>query len=284
MNNWAEYYIHASLAFQTMFAVLTFSTLAAAKESAAKSKRGVAGGTSLYASPGPAYTKSQQAPQAQAYAYAAQPQPQLQPQPQHIRYSSAADVSSFSYSSPVVEYNNLGLLHQLAGKNAPSQASQSYNVAPSPKAQYTSPAPRVQYVSSPKVQYTSPSKSQYNPRIQYTSDAGSSSGAPSYEDIYQQLIQRAEQSQNIAYQPVAQKVSYAQAVSPAAYQAKEASSHINYEAPSQQYYQQSQTAPIYEHQAQSSAQGYYSQAAAPEQQYYSAPSQSKYAKAGITYA
>lgn len=100
-------------------------------------------------------------------------QPQYQ---QQLQYSSAADVSSFSYTSPVVAYNNQGLLRQLAGKETtPSHGRPVvYNSAPAaPKQQYQS-SPKVQYVSQTPSEYTSsqnaysapsPSSSAYSPNI-----------------------------------------------------------------------------------------------------------------------
>ncbi|KAG5868826.1 hypothetical protein JTB14_022576 [Gonioctena quinquepunctata] len=344
------------------FIILTLAVLAQAEDGKAKEKRGLAD-SSPYASPsnGPLYTKSvpsspaqqeylsqaqqyyqaeTQGPQSRAVAYA-QPAvskyavPALQkiayaPQPQQhsIPYSSAAEVSSFSYSSPVVQYNNLGLLHQLAGKTASSQDSPvTYNTAPSSKAQYSatqySPAPKNQFAPSPKVQYSSAPRVQYSspPRVQYTSSPNAYEETPNYEEIYQQLLQKANyrapaspaagQYQEASYQqsPVAQREEYAQAPSPVAYQTKVASPQVAYTRTPSQYYsfqapqatqahqaQQAQQAyqaqtpqvtPVYESSAQSAPEAYYgkSSAAASEvSQYYSPASHSRYAKPGVTYA
>jgi len=54
-----------------------------------------------------------------AYSKAAYQTQSVQPQVPH--FSLASDVSTFSYSSPVVRYSNLGLLSQFAGKQIDEQ-------------------------------------------------------------------------------------------------------------------------------------------------------------------
>lgn len=105
------------------------------------------------------------------YAYSAQPQYQQQPQYQkQLQYSSAADVSSFSYSSPVVQYSNQGLVKQLAGKQTtPSHGRPVvYNSAPAAsKPQYQ------QYQASPSVQYVSQNPTDYSSQKAYAAPSAS---------------------------------------------------------------------------------------------------------------
>lgn len=105
--------------------------------------------------------------QAVAYAQAANPKSasvqahqkettyqQVQPaQAQH--YSFANDVSSFSYSSPVVQYNSLGQLTLQAGK-APQQEQEvtySQQARAQPKVQYVQVRPQKVHQAQQKVQY-----------------------------------------------------------------------------------------------------------------------------------
>nr|CAH7762100.1 unnamed protein product [Callosobruchus chinensis] len=119
------------------------------------------------AQPEPKYA-SVQLPSAQKIAYSSQPQ-------QHtIPYSSAADVSSFSYSSPVVSYNSQGLFQQLAGK-APAGTAQA--------ATYSQPT-KVQYISVPRtksapVSYSPAKASSQSAAAAYASAPSAYSASPS---------------------------------------------------------------------------------------------------------
>ncbi|XP_057672131.1 uncharacterized protein LOC130903811 [Diorhabda carinulata] len=259
-----------------------------------------------YSQPQTKYSSAAATP-IQKYSFLSQ-QPKKQ-----IQYSSAADVSSFSYNSPIVSYSNLGLLKQIAGQAASARdVPVNYN-SEQPAKTDSSSQPKVQYISSPKVQF-SPSPVQYSsPKLQYTSPVKSqytaspsamftANAAPNYEEIYQQLAQKAAlttsqqsaQLQQYTYQPAApQRVTYQKSPAPVVYQyQKSASAADNQEkayaqAPAQQYtYQLPQE---YESGAQSSPQVFYSQGSQGSQtqaqapQYYTLDSQGQ-AKGGVTYS
>lgn len=140
--------------------------------------------------------------------YSSQPQYQ-----QQVQYSSAADVSSFSYTSPVVAYNNQGLLRQLAAKaTTPTHGRPVvYNSAPS--------TPKQQYQSSPKVQYVSQAPSEYSSSQNAYSAASPSSSA------YSPTVFSQSQSVYPASQTAASPNAYSTAsVQPSAYTSSASSS------------------------------------------------------------
>ncbi|CAG9857182.1 unnamed protein product [Phyllotreta striolata] len=261
------------------------------------------------------YYQQPEATQAQAVAY--QPSPKFaaasaaqspkytytQQPKQQVHYSSAADVSSFSYSSPVVSYNNLGLLQQLAGKGASSQdVPVSYTPSAQPSKQQYQPQPKLQYVSAPKVQYTSapvqysaPAKPQYKtqPAAVAVNAYSASNAAPNYEEIYQQIAQKASyaapEQQPQAYSPQ-QKFVYTQADPRLVYQLAKGQQPGQEEAysaaPSQQY--SFQLPQEVENQHQQHQQLVYAQPAQAQQhQYYTVgaqSAQSAQAKGNVQYA
>ncbi|RZC42220.1 altered inheritance of mitochondria protein 3 [Asbolus verrucosus] len=154
-----------------------FTLVALTRGEGIQDKRGVAANQAYAAPQSIAYTKLQQpvqkavvaaAPQPQYYAqpapvkYAAAPaaysvpvQQQFQYEPQQVAYrpqfSLANDVSSFAYSSPVVSYNNLGLLSQVLGKSA-APVQTKVSAAPAP-AVYQAPVQKVAYAQPAPVAY-----------------------------------------------------------------------------------------------------------------------------------
>lgn len=134
------------------------------------------------------------------------------PAPHPIQYSSAADVSSFSYSSPFVTYNNLGLLSQAVGKLASQhvqpvrlssktgaqQQQIAYVAAPSP-----SPVPQqIYYVPSSAKAAANAATAQ----PQYVFAPQHQQQQPQYSFV---LPKSASQSQGPQYTFVPQSVAYA---------------------------------------------------------------------------
>lgn len=104
-------------------------------------------------------------------SYAAEPAQQSQ-----TSYSPAADVSSFSYSSPAVQYNSQGYLHQLAGKlsaaapepqisGAFSKSAFAASGTPvsfaAPAQKYTFASPAGAYSAVPKYQFAAAAPQQF---------------------------------------------------------------------------------------------------------------------------
>ncbi|XP_023312488.1 general transcriptional corepressor CYC8-like, partial [Anoplophora glabripennis] len=242
------------------------------------------------------------------YSFASQPEPQ--------QYSSAADVSSFSYSSPVVSYNNLGFLHQIIGKGAGAQQQQPqqqqqqqvYSAAPRPKVQYTSSpsqysapqntydisnayqgvAQKAAYSESPQAQYQAQAQAQAYAQAQAQA-AQAQALAEAQAQAKAQSQQQQSQAHAITFQtssPVAQKLSYSSAPSYQAIQAlQKPSAQVNYVGSPQQvaYSAPQGSSQAYETAAHSAPQISYSQPGA-QPQYYSVPQGAKYLRAGITYA
>ncbi|XP_044254939.1 cuticle protein 16.5-like [Tribolium madens] len=172
--------VHQIISPTMKFLVLTLlAMVAVARGERGQEKRGVAAGQQTYAAPASiAYSKVQQPvakvaaapgqyyqPQPQAYAFPAQQyQPQTvayqsAPQPAAKQvvaykqpYSLANDVSSFTYSSPVVTYNNLGLLSQVVGKLAGAHQAKAAAPAPAPVA-YQAPVQKFAYSQPAQLAY-----------------------------------------------------------------------------------------------------------------------------------
>jgi hypothetical protein len=186
-------------------------------------------------------------PQAQAVAYA---QPglakyaaapadaaKLQVAAYRPQFSLANDVSSFTYSSPVVTYNNLGLLSQVVGKIAnPGQAKVA--AAPAPVA-YQAQAQKVAYPQPSPVAYAAPAQlqqakyalqAQQPQRLvaaapqQYFSQVPQQAYAAAPQAAYQQAQAQAYTSQSVPQSLYSQAPQYYNA----AQQAKQVNPGVSY--------------------------------------------------------
>nr|CAI5857763.1 unnamed protein product [Callosobruchus analis] len=231
-----------------------------------------------------------------------------QAQQHAIPYSSAADVSSFSYSSPVVSYNSRGLFQQLAGK-APAGTAQAATYSQPTKVQYitvprTKSAPvsyspakassqssAATYASSPSAYSASPSAySQPGTPSAHSGTPTTYSEAVASQPSYAVPAAAGIEDGSAAYQQVAQKAAAYTRPQAIVYQSNPAEHRVNY-VPSPDRYQASQkaaaqpvqyirTAPQTFENADHSTQQYIYVQPQAARQYYAVPSQ----KQGVTYA